>query len=275
MISEAPEAGFLRRIESHCLTLCLANWQDPDGPMRLNRGLPGTNLRKAAFFQNTRRFLVALQEQGGTEATATGNLNRVFVRHMFECMTLPPLIRETMIRINKVFNENDLWDLHRVRVVSELAGLVRRRSRHFKLTKKGTALLADDRAGELYYTLFVAYFREFDLHYDFNFRDVPGIQKTMAVILWRIDDALTEWLPVEGLAPRILLPKVLDQIRNAMVSEHDREEWILSGYVLEPLYRFGLIEKRVESDWPRIDEKDAVRITPLWKKFISFRPFGW
>jgi glutamate--cysteine ligase len=62
-------------------------------------------------------------------------------------------------------------------------------------------------------------------------------------------------------------------LHQAMVSEYDTEEWILSGYVLEPLASFGLIERRSKSDWPSILEKDSVRITLLWKKFISFEPF--
>ena len=135
-------------------------------------------------------------------------------------------------------------------------------------------LLAEDRAGELYHTMFVAYFRKFNLHYNFHLRDVPGIQQSMAAILWRIGDVLEDWRPVQGLAPQILLPRVLEQLREAMVSQYDREEWILSGYVLEPLRNFGLIEKRSATDWPTITEKDSIRFTPLWKKFISFTQFA-
>jgi hypothetical protein len=158
--------------------------------------------------------------------------------------------------------------------VSEIAGLVTRRSKIFKLTREGAALLAEDRAGDLYCRLFIAYFRKFDLHYDFRLRDVPGIQQSMAAILWRLDEVLRDWCPVQGLAPQVLLPRVLQQLHEAMLSPYDKEEWIFSGYVLEPLRRFGLIERRPKSDWPAITEEDWVRITPLWKKFISFTPFA-
>ena len=96
----------------------------------------------------------------------------------------------------------------------------------------------------------------------------------MATILWRIDDSLKDWRPVQGLAPLILLPRVLEQLHKAMVSQYDKEEWILSTYVLHPLQDFGLMETRGKSDWPVITEKDSVRITPLWKKFISLSRFG-
>lgn len=274
MVSNNPEPGFLRRLEGYCRNLCEANWQDPNGPLRLNRGLSSADLQKADFFQNTRQFLLALQEEGQTAATATGNLNRPFVRRMLERVALPALQRETILRVHKVLNEQDLWVLHLSRVVSEAARLVARRSQLFTLTRQGAALLAEDRAGELYHTLFVAYYREFNLHYDFHLRDVPGIQQSMAAILWRLEDVLEDWRPVQGLAPKVLLPRVLQQLREAMVSQYDKEEWIFTGYVLEPLRKFGLIERRSTSDWPAISEKDSVRVTPLWKKFISFTPFA-
>jgi len=47
-------------------------------------------------------------------------------------------------------------------------------------------------------------------------------------------------------------------------------EWILAGYVLDPLFDFGLIERQKSSEWPSITDKDKIRITPLWRKFIGF-----
>jgi len=274
MISDSTEPGFLRRLEGYCRNLCEANWQDPNGPLRLNRQLLSADLQNADFFQNTRQFLLALQEQGQTAATASGNLNRAFVRHMLDRVALSALERETILRVNKVLNEQDVWVLHLSRVVSEAAGLVASRSKLFKPTKEGTALLAEDRAGELYHMLFIAYFRKFNLHYDFHLRNVPGIQQSMPAILWRLGDVLEDWRPVRDLAPQLLLPRVLQQLREAMVSQYDKEEWIFSGYVLEPLRDFGLIERRSKSDWPAITEKDSVRVTRLWKKFISFAAFA-
>jgi hypothetical protein len=274
MIADTSQPGFLGRLENYCRMLCEARWQDPSGPLRLNRGLSSGDLQKAGFFHNTRQFLLALQEQEGTAATATENLNRVFVRHMLDRLALSPVQRQNILEMNKVINEQDLWVLHLSRLVSEISGLIARRSKLFKLTRQGAALLTEDRAGDLYHTLFIAYFRKFDLRYDFNLRDVPGIQQSMAAILWRLGDVLEDWRPVRGLTPQVLLPRVLQQLHEAMVSQYDQEEWILSGYVLRPLQDFGLIESRSKSDWPGVTEKDSIRLTPLWKKFISFSPFA-
>src|SRR3954468_19454961 len=117
MIADTPQPGFLSRLEAYCRSLCEANWQDPGGPLRLNRDLSSADVQNASFFQNTRQFLLALQEQKGTAGTATGNLNRVFVRHMLDRVALSPLQRQTILEVNKVINEQDLWALHLSRVV--------------------------------------------------------------------------------------------------------------------------------------------------------------
>lgn len=274
MISDSPQPGFLSRLEGYCRILCEANWQDPNGPLRLNQTMASADLRNAEFYQKTKQFLLAVQEQQGAPVTATGNLSRVFVKLMFDRLPLSPLLRETMLRYNKVINEQDLWALHLSRVVSECGGLVKLRAKRFKLTREGKRLSAEDCAGELYHKLFISYFRKFDLRYGFRLRDVPGIQQSMAVILWRLDEVAHDWRAVKHLAPHILLPRVLKQLHEVMTSPYDKEEWILSGYVLEPLHDFGLIEcKKPKGAW-KISEDDSIRITPLWNQFISFSPFA-
>ncbi|HOC54833.1 MAG TPA: hypothetical protein PKI20_04355 [Verrucomicrobiota bacterium] len=269
MIQFAPEPGSREAFDTFLRRLLVADWDSADGPMRLSPDLTLPDLAPATFFQNTRLFLAALDEAGGTPTTATGNLNRVFVRQMFDRLILPERFRDITLQVCKVLNEQDVWPLHVVRIVSECAGLVARRNKRFQLTRAGRELRADPYAGALYRKLFLAYFLKFDLHYDFHLRDVPGIQQTMPVILWRLDNVARDWTPVGGLAEQILLPGVLNQLHAAMVSEYDKEEWILDGYVLKPLTDLGLLERKPRSDWP-LTEKDHVRTTPLWQKFIHF-----
>jgi hypothetical protein len=140
----------------------------------------------------------------------------------------------------------------------------------FRITRSGRELLQDQQAGALYRRSFLAYFRKFDLRYGFPLRDVPGIQETMAFILWRLDSVAHDWVRVKGLAVQVLIPGVLDRLHTAMLSEFDTEEWILAGYVLGPLHDLGLIEKRSRSDWPGVTGKDVIRTTALWREFMRF-----
>jgi hypothetical protein len=183
-------------------------------------------------------------------------------------------LRDSIRSVCKVINEQDLWPLHLARVVAELAGFVVRRNKRFQLTRAGRELLPDNQAGALYRRLFLAYFRRFDLHYDFRLRAVPRIQASMAVILWRLDSVAHDWRKAHGLARQILLPQAFDQLHAAMVSSYDKEEWILGGYVLEPLLDLGLLERKPPSEWRIVTEHDEIRTSALWRKFIRFEPLS-
>jgi len=270
MIQFAPEPGSREAFDAFLPRLLQADWESPTGPMRLSASLTLSDLADATFLHNARRFLAALDEAGGTPATATGNLNRVFVRQMFDRLILSQTFREMTLHVSKVLNEQDVWVLHVVRIVSECAGLVARRRQRFQLTRAGRACLPDTQAGTLYRKLFLAHFRKFDLHYDFHLRDVPGIQQTLAVILWRLDNVARDWAPVRGLAAQVLLPGVLNELHAAMAFPHDTEEWILGGYVFLPLLDLGLLERRPRTEWTLFTKDDEIRTTALWRKFIHF-----
>jgi hypothetical protein len=274
MIQFAPEPGGREAFDAFLQNLLHADWESPTGPMRFSSSLTLSDLADASFLLNARLLLGALDEAGGTPATATGNLNRVFVRQMFDQMVLSERFREMTLRVCKVINELDLWPLHLARVVAECASLVARRNKRFQLTRAGRELLPDDQAGALYRRLFLACFRRFDLRYGFNLRDVPLMQGSMAVILWRLDSVARDWTPVSGLARQVLMRQVFEQLHAAMKSPHDREEWILGGYVLLPLMDLGLLERKPRSDWSLIEEHHQVRISPLWRKFIHFEPWA-
>ncbi len=258
-------------LEALFVRLITEDWNSPDYAMKLNAGLTLDDLQAMDFYRNVRIFLQALADEDGTPATATGNLNREFIRRLFDRIIIPQDTRDMIIKFYKVMNERDIWLLHIVRVISDTAKLISLRKKRFQLTKLGRSMLDDDHVGELYHRLFVAYFRRFDLGYDFQWRTVPGIQDTIAVILWMLESIAQEWTPVLGLAPQILLPAIHEQLLAAMTYEFDREEWILDGYVLNPLGRLGLLERRGDMDARGIPQNEEIRISPLWRKFISFQ----
>lgn len=270
MTPDNPRLHAPSHFEHFLRYLVAARWDLPGGPIQFSDRLTLKELAAAPFFLNARQLLESLAAEGGTPATATGNLNRVFVRRMFDRMLLPRTCRESMLRVCKVINETDVWRLHEARIVCDCAGLLARRKKRFAVTKNGQAVLPEDRAGEFYRRLFIAYFRRYNLNYGFHLRDVPGIQESMAVILWRLATVARGWTPVRGLAEQVLLPRVHQQLRAAMISSYDTEEWILSGYVLDALFDFGLLELKTVGEWPTITEKDEIRVTALWQRFITF-----
>lgn len=264
-----PYGVSLDVLNRHLKSLYDADWEDECGVIRFSADLKLAELARAEIFHNTRIFLNALLENGGAAATAAGYLRREFVGRVIDRLQLAPGYLETARTYRKTIDERDIWPLHEVRLVAEYSKLVARRNKRFTVTKLGRELLADERAGELFRRLFLTYFRTIDLCYLVHVREQPEIQATLAITLWRLEQVAENWRAVKGLAAQILPPRVLNQIVSEQQSEYDTSDFFVAAYVLEPLRDFGLLERQHESKW-RLGEKDTVRVTPLFRRFIGF-----
>ena len=77
------------------------------------------------------------------------------------------------------------------------------------------------------------------------------------------------WRAVKGMAAQILPPRVMTRMVSEQHGDYDTPDFFVSAYVLRPLREFGLLERRRESEW-QLGEKDAVRVTPLFRRLIRF-----
>ncbi len=259
----------LDALNRHLKSLYDADWEDPRGVIRFSADLKLAELARTEVFHNARIFLNALQEDGGAAATAAGYLTRAFVGRVIDRLQLPPGYLKTARTYRKTIDERDIWPLHEVRLLAEYGKLVARRNKQFTVTKLGRELLADERAGELFRRLFLTYFRTVDLCYLVHVREQPEIQATLAITLWRLEQVAANWRAVKGMAAQILPPRVLKHIISQQQGDFDNPDFFVSAYVLEPLRDFGLLERQRESEW-RLGEKDTVRVTPLFRRFIGF-----
>lgn len=259
----------LEVLNRHLKSLYDADWEDERGVIRFSANAKLAELARAEVFHNTRILLNALLEAGGTPTTATGNLTRAFVGRVFDRLRLDPGYRKITRSVCKVINEQDVWALHEVRLLAEYGKLVARRNQRFTVTKLGRELKADEWAGELFRRLFLTYFRTMDLCYLVHVREQPEIQATLAITLWRLEQVAENWRAVKGMAAQILPPRVLKHIISQQQGDFDTPDFFVSAYVLQPLREFGLLERQRESEW-HIGEKDTVRVTPLFRRFIGF-----
>ena len=161
----------------------------PDCALKLNHELSLKEIESIHFIQNTRTFLRLMEEEGEVKATKKlGNLNRNFVEKLIDSCIIEEREREAMFRFNKVFNEEDYREGHIIRLLCEIAGLIKKRKDTFSITKTGSKYRNDLHAGALYTSLFNAHFCKFNLGYLDGYPDFPEIQTTIAFSLAAIKD---------------------------------------------------------------------------------------
>jgi hypothetical protein len=176
------------------------DWGQEGSPLVLNRGLSLEELAPSRDLRNTRTFLRLLVEEDGTKLTTSGNLNRAFVRRMMEEGDWVWFRGMAPEEIRQVWNEGDFFSLHRLRVLADLAGLIRKLKGRFVVTKKGKKLLQDEGgAGELFAVLFETQFRKMNLAYLDRHPAGPEFQHTIGYSLFHLGEAARDWRTPEEL----------------------------------------------------------------------------
>ncbi len=242
-------------------------WDDDKFPLKFNTKLKLSELKHSVFFSNTTTFLKTLIEsKNENTATARGNLNRKFVKLIFDKLIIEEDQKESILKYNKVINEPDVSPLHTIRIVCESAGLIHKRKNKFLVQKKYQDLLSDERAGELYALLFNSYFTKFNIGHVDRLPELDFLQHTVAYSIYRLGEIADSYRRVEGLTEEILLPAVLKKVRDE-ISEHVFIEWIIGSRIIEPLIDFGLIEGRYKQ-FKGYSALEKVRKAELFDRFI-------
>jgi len=252
--------------------LIYTEWGEPGAAVQFNTSVPLADLEKAAFFREARAFLKALHAAGEVRATTSRNLSRRFVAEALPLMFGKEAL-DDIHKYNKVVNEQDVPHLHYARVVSKMAGLVRLRKSNFGVPKAKGPLLGDDRAGELFRCLFVAFFRKFNLAYTHRVAfEANGLQTCAAYTLYRLGAVAKGWQQVSDLPAEVLLPAVREQI-EAEIRGHEywTTEKLLTSRLIRWFIEWGMLEGRYEQEDKFFRPLKAVRVTSLYNALLQFK----
>jgi len=245
------------------------HWGDTEFPLQFNHSLSIDDVNQSLFFRNSKLFLNKVMEYQNTSIlTDQSNLNRKFVKLMFDEMELDEEDRESTLKYNKVINEEDVFPLHIIHIVCGSAGLTHKQSKKLYVYKKLHALLSDEKAGELYYRLFDAFFNKFNLAYLDRLPEMAGLQETIDFSLYSMYRLCDQYQSEEDLFYEVFLPSIINEIEESITSEYFRKEWYLTSRVIRPLEVFGLVECHYE-EAPKRSPIVQVRKTPLFNKFMS------
>lgn len=253
------------------LRLMQCDWTASSGPLQLNGGLSRETLAGSIFCTDALQLLALLDQTGGLKLTGKMNLNRAAVKRLLDDGCCPDFDREDLARFYKVVNETDVMPLHVLHILLTDTKLARHYKGKLVLTKAGANILKDGAAGRLQCLLFEGLFQGMNLAYLDRMPDYPGIQSTIAFILYAIHRVAQEPITVEHVVDTVLMPIVREEILHHAYANHARS--VIITRVIHPLVRFGLIHLTQSGErFSRNPDHDLVQVTPLFNEFLRFNP---
>ncbi|MCY4559355.1 MAG: hypothetical protein OXF79_23845, partial [Chloroflexi bacterium] len=237
-----------------------------DNPtLRLAADLPDEAFAESAFVRNALIALRCIKDEFLPRLTMKGHFGRDMVAAMREAMTWPGMEATEQYRAGKALREGDVWELHLLHRLMDLAGLIEGEAVLCRLTPLGREMLEPERRGPLQALLFRHLYWHANLsQFVVTFpRGLPGRwpQDDIGVILWGLSNVAGEWQGVDTL-------RTLTAVRDDSVAglHWNAEDTMFAGRVLQPLRWFGLLEyhgppERAEVGW---------RKSALFDRFLSF-----
>ena len=170
-------------------------------------------------------------------------------------------------------HEDDVFHLHRTRILAELAGWIRPRGARFTLTREGRRMLEPGREGERYARLFETCFRRFDLGYG-TAREWTEGQHQVAFTLYRLGAVALDWVTARTLLDRrTVVPGAQGRLQDDVVEREaaglprfDLPASTFETYLLLPLEDFGLVESR----WEEETRARTWRVTSRYSRLLEF-----
>ena len=173
------------------------------------------------------------------------------------------------LRVNKVFNEQDLFPLHEAHIVCKQGGLMSTTKGQLKLKKKTLKLLEPEAQGQLYQTLFIAFFRKYNIGYTIGM-DLDWLQQAVSYALYPLQQHANKWIDPAAHTAKWLHPMVLERLQNEVSQmAYTSAAGAIERYFIEPFEKWGLLEvKRIKQGY--FDKITGIRKTPLFDAFIRF-----
>lgn len=264
-----PDMAGLSPAQAH--RLLYGGWDGPDAVLLINRNLGLDDLRAGRMLANARLLLASIWDKGSVKATAKGNLNRAFVIDFAKAIYLEPLWASQLERQGNSLKEEDLLEINVLRHVLQIAGLIRRTRGYFYVTKKGAAIAAEDRSGELFALLFETVFRKLNLAVLTRYLpEFPPLQHMIAFSFYAFSTLGDDWHIEDNIYEQLVLPAIRQSITPR--EYHDPLRSMVRGWILRPMEWLGLAEIE-ESRWVagHMEQPERVRKTPLFDRFLEFR----
>lgn len=214
----------------------------------------------------------AIGEQG-LKPTAKGNLPRNFCREAALAYWGEQQYQENT-RFGGINREENFADLHTIRLVTELAGLIRKYKGRFIPSRDCRRLLAGDGMSTIYPRLFRAYVEEFNGAYRDGYPELRFMQGAFLFTLYLLTRYGDTWRPQVFYEDAFLgaFPMLLDEVPPSQVFSPN--ETVRSTYTWRSLVHFagflGLATVEPVSG-ERLCREYRVKTLPLLGQVVQFQ----
>lgn len=214
-----------------------------DSPMQIIDEIDEGILLKVPIVEIALCLMKTIDESSGIKLTANGNLPLKVVKQLYDLRNFPSeLIDSGQFKIT---SEADLFHIHAVRLVMEIAGLTRKQKGKLLVTKYGKKHLLAENMTPLFIELFQAYTMGYNWAFNDGYENNIG-QPGFAFSLDMVNKFGDELLPVDfyALSYSKAFPMLADEVEEIMYMS--KEEIIIDTYQNRTFYYFmrlfGLIE---------------------------------
>jgi hypothetical protein len=215
-------------------------------------------------------LLAAAIGTDGLKTTAKGNLPRHFCQEAAQAYWEAYPDKALLGGIN---TEPDFFDLHTVRIVAGMAGLIRKYKDRFILTKKCRLAMENGLSG-VYMEIFKTYTQTFNWSYRDRYPDLVIVQRSFLYTLY-----LLRKYGGEFRSPEFYMEKFIQAFPMALAEVPDRpyatsEQTVGRCYASRSIEGFaeffGLVEVRVISK-EFLARKYEIKKSPLLDTLVTFR----
>ena len=222
-----------------------------------------TQLITQAYF-----LLNKIHASNELKLTEKGNLPRALVKEFW-----------FLFNINERYSfepnrEEDCPELTRLKCLLDYAGLIQKRSKKLRLSKKGFKILNEKRSADLYVLLVEAYFNDWNWSYMDRYSENQIIQMAGQFSLMLISELAQDWISVEEIGNAFVraFPGAVNDAQDLFDLGTPEESLIrcLSTRFLDRVcLPLGIIEwENIESPFTKLSDK--FKVTEFFKNTFSF-----
>ncbi|MEM6964397.1 MAG: hypothetical protein AAF573_06500 [Bacteroidota bacterium] len=153
-----------------------------DSPVAFKANIADDILDDIPFLKLCEAYFEILQQHGALKLTARGNLPRKVCLDLYD----RGIIKEDFIEsgLMTLRKESDSVVLQNVKLISDMAGITKKRNNKMSLTKKGEQLLQPKNRQRLLEALFIANARQFNWGFHDGYPQEAGVQMTFGYTLY-------------------------------------------------------------------------------------------